>query len=290
MFPVMFGVADDETAAGIISRLSAEEFWTEAGIHTVPRNAVDYGPVHGYGLLGGVWVGAAFWYAFAAARFNPSFMAESLSRGFAHYSKDPRRNNTVPGQFSEWLHGETLVNQGMMLSPWFPPRYLWAAIEGAAGLDLSGGAPSIEPRLAPDWKWLGVRNVPLGEQRLTWFAVRVPELRLYTNFHFQQSTEYIAYDTDISRSMTIGGGAAVGVALRQGQDCVFFVGNTVDRTITTAVSVAENLGGSYAMRYFSSLRGGWEEGTMLNSEELKSGIPVQLDRKGFCVFELRQVV
>ncbi len=80
VFPVMFDVAEEQTAAGIISRLSAEEFWTEAGIHTVPRNAADYGPVHGYGLLGGVWVGAAFWYAFAAARFNPSFMAES-SRG-----------------------------------------------------------------------------------------------------------------------------------------------------------------------------------------------------------------
>ncbi len=178
----------------------------------------------------------------------------------------------------------------MMLSPWFPPRYLWAAIEGAAGLDLSSGSPSVEPRLAPDWKWLGVRDVPLGEQRLTWFAVRVPELRLYTNFHFQQFTEYIAYDTDISRSLTISGGAAVGVALRQGQDCVFFVGNTVDRTITTAVSIAENLGGSYTLRYFSSLRGAWVEGTMLNSEQLRSGIPVQLDRKGFCVFELRQVV
>jgi len=35
-----------------------------------------------------------------------------------------KSTNTVPGQFSEWLHGETLVNQGMMLSPWFPPRYL----------------------------------------------------------------------------------------------------------------------------------------------------------------------
>lgn len=290
VFPVMFGVADDETAAGIISRLSAEEFWTEAGIHTVPRNAVDYGPVHGYGLLGGVWAGAAFWYAFAAAKFNPGFMAESLSQSFAHYSKDPRRNNTVPGQFSEWLHGETLANQGMMLSPWFPPRYLWAAIEGAAGLNLSGGLPSISPRLSPDWKWLGVRDLPLGEQRLTWFAVRVPELRLYTNLPFAQSTEYMTYERDISGSMTIGGGAAVGLALRQGQDCVLFVGNTADRTITTAVSVSDNLGASYAMRYFSSLRGGWEDGTLLSVDDLKTGIPVQLDRKGFCVFELRQVV
>ncbi|HEX4012811.1 MAG TPA: amylo-alpha-1,6-glucosidase [Candidatus Cybelea sp.] len=289
VFPVMFGVADAETAAGIISRLSAEEFWTEAGIRTVPRNAVDYGPVHGNGLLGGVWAGAAFWYAFAAAKFNPSSMAESLSQAFAHYSKDPRRNNTVPGQFSEWLHGETLVNQGMMLSPWFPPRYLWAAIEGAAGLDLSDSSPTIEPRLAPDWKWLGVRDVPLGEVRLSWFAVRVPELRLYTNYHFAQSTEYLAYDTDISHKLTIGGGAAVALAFRRGEECVLFVGNTADRTITTAISAREHFTGSYAVRHFSSLRGEWTEDGTVSADELKTGIPVQIERKGFSVFELRQV-
>ncbi|MDQ2992022.1 MAG: hypothetical protein M3R30_04275 [Candidatus Eremiobacteraeota bacterium] len=39
VFPVMFGVATDETAARIISRLSTEDFWTEAGIRTVPRDA-----------------------------------------------------------------------------------------------------------------------------------------------------------------------------------------------------------------------------------------------------------
>ena len=38
VFPLMFGVADDETAARIIARLSREEFWTAAGIRTVPAN------------------------------------------------------------------------------------------------------------------------------------------------------------------------------------------------------------------------------------------------------------
>lgn len=290
VFPVMFGVADDETAAGIISRLSVDEFWTDAGIRTVPRNAPQYGPVHGYGLLGGVWVGVAFWYAFAAARFNPGLMAKSLARSFAHYSKDPRRNNTVPGQFSEWLHGETLVNQGMMLSPWFPPRYLWAAIEGAAGLDLSGGSPSIEPRLSPDWKWIGVRDLLLGNDRLTWFAVRVPEVQLYTNFRFQQSSTYVAYDTDVTDKMTVGGDAAVGIALHEGQALVLFVGNTTDRTITTSIAITNGLSGSYRMRYFNTLRGSWVEGQMASAQDLNKGIQVQLDGKGFCVFELRQEV
>jgi glycogen debranching enzyme len=105
VFPVMFGVADDATAAHIIGRLSAPEFWSNAGIHTLPRNDINYGPTHGFGLLGGVWVGVTFWYAFAAAPFNSEFMAYALSTSFGHYSRDPLRNNTVPGQFSEWLHG-----------------------------------------------------------------------------------------------------------------------------------------------------------------------------------------
>jgi len=290
VFPVMFNVADDDTAACIISRLSSDEFWTEAGIRTVPRNAPEYGPTHGYGLLGGVWVAVAFWYAFAAARFNSGFMAYALLTSFQHYSKDPRRNNTVPGQFSEWLHGETLVNQGMMLSPWFPPRYLWAAIEGAAGLDLSGSVPSINPRLAPDWKWIGVRDLPFCGKRLTWFVVRVPEMQMYTNYNFQQASPYLSYDTDISQHVKLSGGAAVGLALRQDQNLVVFLGNTTQRTITTAVRVEDELSGSYSMRIFNSLRGAWVEGATASAADLARGLPVQLERKGFCVMELRQEV
>ena len=290
VFPVMFGVADDDTAALIVSRLSSDEFWTDAGIRTVPRNATGYTPSEGYGLLGGVWVGVAFWFAFAAARFNPTFMAYALAESFRYYSRDPRRNNTVPGQFSEWLHGETLVNQGMMLSPWFPPRYLWAAIEGAAGLDLSGGMPTIAPRMSPDWKWLGVRDLPFGKRKLTWFVVRAPELQMYTNFNFQQATPYLAYDDDISGAMEISGGAAVGLALRQKEKLVIFVGNTTERTITTAVAIVDHLYGSYATRTFNSLRGTWIEGEMLGAADLRRGVPVHLERKGFCVFELSQEV
>ena len=40
----MFGVADDETSARIISRLSDKDFWTAAGIRTSPRDAPEYDP------------------------------------------------------------------------------------------------------------------------------------------------------------------------------------------------------------------------------------------------------
>jgi hypothetical protein len=142
----------------------------------------------------------SFWFAFAAARFSPEFMAHALAASFRHYSRDPHRNKTVPGQFSQWLHGETLVNQGMTLSPWFPPRYLWAAIEGAGGLNSSGGSPSVTPRLASDWKWLGVRNVPYRDRTLTWFVVRTPELARYSNFRSGKRRHSSATTTTLANS------------------------------------------------------------------------------------------
>ena len=182
LFPVLLGVADHETAARIVSRLSVPSFWTEAGIRTVPRDDPEYSPTQSWGLLGGVWVGLTFVYAMAAARYNPGFMAYALSTSFQHYSRDPGRNNTVPGQFSEWLHGETLANQGMMLSPWYPPRYVWSAIEGACGLRVHGRQPGCNPLLPPHWKWVGARNVPFRGKRLTWFVARAPEPTLYATF------------------------------------------------------------------------------------------------------------
>lgn len=290
VFPVMFGVADDDTAARIIARLSSEEFWTDAGIRTVPRTAVNYGPIHGYGLFGGVWIGVSFWYAFAAARFNPAFMARSLSASFKHYALDPRRTNTVPGQFSEWLHGETLVNQGMMLSPWLPPRYLWAAIEGAAGLDISSGTASINPRLAPEWDWMGVANVPFRGERLTWFVVRLPNLQMYGNVHFDRSIPCIEYDSDVSSHVSTIGDAVASIALRKGDDLVVFMGNTSDHTVATAVTLDLPLSGSYSAKTFNSLRGAWVDGEVIAGKTLRRGISVEIDGKGFCVLELRQEV
>lgn len=289
VFPVMFGVADDVVAAGIIARLSACEFWTDAGIRTVPRNAVDYGPTHGYGLLGGVWVGVAFWYAFAAARFSSETMAWALRNSFRHYANDPRRNNTVPGQFSEWLHGETLVNQGMMLSPWFPPRYLWAAIEGAAGLDLAGGAPTIEPRLAAQWKWTCVRDLLLGGTLVTWFIVRAPDLRLYSNAKFRCAGPASLYEADISSSLTLEGQDVIALALRDRESVIVFVGNTSSLTVTAAVAVA-GLRGSYVSRCFNSLRGAWVDFETLTAARIERGIAVELESQGFCLIDLRQVV
>jgi hypothetical protein len=288
LYPVFLGVADHDVAARIISRLSVPAFWTEAGIRTIPRDDLEYSPAQSWGLLGGVWVGMSFFYAFAAARFNPNFMARALSASFAHYSRDPGRHNTVPGQFSEWLHGETLVNQGMMLSPWYPPHYIFAALEGACGLEIHGSKLVCNPRLAADWKWIGARNVPFRESWLTWFVARIPEPTLYANFACASQLECRAYDRDVTPMLRLGDDVTE-IALRRGSDLVILMGNTATRTVTAPLRFAQPLRGRYHLRYFTSLLGEWVKHEGLEGRELERGIAVDLDASGFCVIELVRV-
>ena len=293
VFPVMFGVADDDTAIQIIGRLSQDDFWTAGGMRTTPRDAPSYspGPEPAYGLRGGVWVDVAFWFARAAAPYLPAATNQALAVSFQNYARDPRRSNTVPGQFSEWLHGETLVNQGMMLSPWFPPRYLWAAIEGVAGLVPEGDRAGCRPHLDPDWKWLGVQNLPYRGRRLTWFAARTPDVTLYTNYHFLESAPYVAYEHDISDQLAVHDEGACAMGLRQGADLLLFAGNTEDRTITTTLRVQRQLAGAYRKRFFNSMVGRWEEDAgPLPADQLRRGIVLELERHGFWLLDLRQEV
>lgn len=293
VFPVMFGVASERTAATIISRLSNRDFWTDAGMRTSPRDAPSYTPDGGWGLLGGVWVGISFWYAFAAAKYSPEFMARALSTSFRNYASDPRRNNTVPGQFSEWLHGETLVNEGMMLSPWFPPRYLWAAVEGVAGFDGSTGEVTVTPRLAPAWKWLAVQNLPYRGESLTWFTARMSnEIRIYTNFVAPATTTpFVTYEKDVTSSVSASGDAPCVIALQQGPDVLTFVGNTSESTITTSVRICDGLAGAYQLRSYNSMMNEWiEDDTLVPAGKLQRGQSIELEGKGFAVLELRQKV
>jgi len=172
VFPVMFGVAPPGVAYRIISRLNNPDFQTEAGLRTVSRLSPDYTPYRDVGLLGGVWPGLSFWYAFAAAKTYPDTMAHNLKQSYAQYLRDPKIFNTVPGQFSEWFDGESLINRGMRLSPWEPPRFLWAAVEGVCGLMLSPGPPSVNPLVPPEWKWVALRCVPYRGAELSYFAAR----------------------------------------------------------------------------------------------------------------------
>ncbi|HEY1654806.1 MAG TPA: hypothetical protein VGF86_06830 [Candidatus Tumulicola sp.] len=260
VFPVIFGITNAATSARIVQRLREADFWTAAGVRTVPRDAPQYGPARGHGLLGGVWVAVTFWYAFAASRFVPDIMLEALQKTFAHYARDPSTTNTVPGEFSEWLHGETLVNEGMMLSPWTPPRYLWAAIEGACGLEPTAEGARIEPRLPPSWSWLGVRNVPLRGQAVAWFVARTDCQRLFTTRFVESTLPLEVYDRDVTDEVTAEGDDIATMAFARDKEVLVLIGNRSPHTVSVALRKEGILSNLAPRRRFDCLNGKWENG------------------------------
>jgi hypothetical protein len=287
IFPVLFGVAPQNRAARIICALSDAGFWTDAGIRTVPREALAYGPVGGSGLLGGVWLAVSYWFAFAAARHQAGSMAEALASSFRHFSVDPRRNNTVPGQFAEWLHGEILTNQGMMLSPWDAPRYLWAAIEGAGGLHVFGGEARIEPALANDWRWLSAVNVPFRGQAISWVACRMPDgMQLHTTSKLASSAQVTLYERDVTADARVADPAATVVAFSGEQGALIFVGNPSARTSMTAASLANLEADSYSARLFSTVWDEWQACGRLQKAAIEDGIALIVGAGGFAMLEL----
>ena len=290
VFPVLFGIADREVASNIVSRLSSQEFWSDAGMHTVPRTDINYSPTNGDGLFGGIWSGPTFWFATAAADFNQEFMAYALTASFRHYTTDPRRNNTVPGQFCEWLHGETLTNQGMMLSPWFAPKYLWSALEGAAGLNITAQTPSVKPRMASAWSWIGARNVMVRGKRAMWLCTRFNgEHAVFGTYPFSEIQAENLYEEDITHEVEIRGDTAVCMAMRRRDGLLLFVGNTLDRTINVGISCAPERG-RYVMRGFNTLRNEWIEKDEFDIARFARGMPIEVSRHGFALIELHKEV
>ncbi|MBV8530498.1 MAG: hypothetical protein JO104_04205, partial [Candidatus Eremiobacteraeota bacterium] len=281
VFPVIFGISDDETSARIVQRLREADFWTDAGLRTVPRDAAEYGPVRGNGLLGGVWVAVTFWYAVCAARFVPDIMVEALQQTFVHFARDPSATNTVPGEFPEWLHGETLVNGGMMLSPWAAPRYVWAAIEGACGLEPTVEGCRIAPQLPPAWAWLAARNVPLHGAPLAWFVARMDSPRLFATRRVATELPLEIYDRDVTNEIVVEGrGHGVVAFAREGQVLVF-IGNREPHTIGVAVRNDGILAGRTPRRCYDSLCGKWST----NLDTGGAGFTAAIARGNFTLVE-----
>ena len=91
IYPVMFGVATREIAFRVISRLNSPDFWTTAGIRTVSRMSPDYDPYRQWGLMGGVWPGVAWWYAYAAATITPNSWCRPCAPALSITRTTPRK-------------------------------------------------------------------------------------------------------------------------------------------------------------------------------------------------------
>jgi Bacterial alpha-L-rhamnosidase 6 hairpin glycosidase domain len=289
LFPVMFRVCDDQTGFRIISRLNSADFWTQGGLRTASRNDPLYHPSSNNGLIGGVWPGLTWWYAFAAARFHPEFMVRALRSSFNHYAANPKVNNTTPGQFSEWFDGESMINRGLRLSPWEPPRFLWAAIEGVCGLMLTTKGVSIDPVVPHRWRWIAARCVRYHGDEISYFAVRQSDVfHLFGTGDIAAGTRFERFDEDVSDDVTVFSQSAVAIAFRRGEKIAILVGNHSDSTATVPVNVSKLVDASarYRVRVYNSERDGWEEPFIRTGSRLASLASV-VETFGFRLIEVQ---
>ncbi|MBV8374147.1 MAG: hypothetical protein JO302_01450 [Candidatus Eremiobacteraeota bacterium] len=289
IFPVIMRACSEDTGFRIISRLNAPDFVTEAGMRTVSRIDPRFNSAAESGLLGGIWPGLTWWYAFGAARYHPSFMVRALRSSFEHYGTDPRRYNTVPGQFSEWFDGESLANRGMRLSPWEPPRFLWAAIEGVCGLELTTDQPRINPLIPAHWSWAALRNVPYHGGTFSYFLIREADsgFRIYLTGRIECRWTIEPYERDVSDAVIAHGENTVTIAFARPGSAVILVGNTGPQSTHAPLSINDTsfIPEKAALRVYNSERKDWEPPDGIDRDALK-GRGVFIEGGGFRLLEL----
>lgn len=260
VFPMIFGVSDEDTSRLITLRLSNPEFMTSAGLRTSSSLNPVYNPDTFVGLQGGVWPGVTWWYAMASVQSDPSLMVDSLKKSYRQYIENPSIYNTVPGQFSEWFDGESLVNRGMRLSPWEPPRFLWAMIEGAVGLTIVDRNVDIRPRIPYDWRWLRVRNLKTTAGTIDFFAARHQDkLRFYTTSKFLNREDAEIFDTDLTDLLDPVTADAVQSAFGRNGNIVACFGNTSSDKKPAPFSAKRLLDNArrYGVKLYQSEIGEW---------------------------------
>ncbi|HKW44788.1 MAG TPA: amylo-alpha-1,6-glucosidase, partial [Candidatus Eremiobacteraceae bacterium] len=290
VFPVMLRTCDDDTGYRIISRLNSTDFWTEAGLRTASRNDPRYDPSAYSGLIGGVWPGLTWWYAFAAARHHPEYMVKALRSSFEHYASNPKLNNTVPGQFSEWFDGESLINRGMRLSPWEPPRFLWAAIEGVCGLMVTTAEPKVNPLVPQGWLWVGVRRLCYHGSEISYFATRHSgKFHVCATGPVDTASGYEHFDEDVSDSITAFSEASAVIAFRGGEKIVVLVGNVSDQTATIPINLSKVLdrAATYRAKMYVSERELWEDFESQSGAALAS-LAIVIEMYGYRLIELQK--
>jgi hypothetical protein len=221
IFPVLFGVADDERKRRILDLLATPEFWTPFGVRTVGKHQDEYDPDYGVGLLGGIWPNLTAWVAYCNKTYSPRRLVAGM-RNIWKISEveNPRAyHNVVPGLFPERLSGETFKSRGMAMSPWMPPTYVWLTFEGLLGFEPTADGLRVNPHLPSDWKWVGARDVPVRGRRMSFFYHR---RTLHTTLAVQSRSKCQLFDDDVTHH--VESDAPFVLALRDAERTVVFVG------------------------------------------------------------------
>ena len=176
-----------------------------------------------------------------------------------------------------------------MLSPWDAPRYLWAAIEGAGGLDVTGSVPKINPCLSEQWRWLTAVNVPYRDTQIAWIATRMPDgLHVYTTSDLASDGPLTAYASDITDACSVADPLVTLVGFADAETTLIFLGNSSPQTITTAATIAKLPRDEHSVRIFSTVWNQWQDAGRLKRDDILDGIAVVIDAGGFCLIEINQ--
>ena len=220
VFPVMFGVADEEMREKVLQRLYEEDSWTPYGVRTVPKNEPEYDPEYGVRLIGGVWPNLTGWVAYASRIDHPEKMIEGMRNIYrvSEVENPLAFKNVVPGQFPECLHGDSFQSRGMALSPWMPATFIWLAIDGLLGFRPQVTELSVQPHLPESWQWLAIKDVPYRGRRFSLFYHRGT---IYSSQQVDTGYPLEVFDEDVSRLVDTN---AYVIALRRAEEMVLFIG------------------------------------------------------------------
>jgi len=277
IFPVIWNVATPATSHLIIDRLNRPDFLTTAGLRTVPRTALNYHPERGWGLTGGVWPDVAFMFAYSCSTHQPDVMVNIMRGTFRQYELDPTNQNTVPGQFSEWYHGESLVNNGMKLSP-CSHRNLVDCRGRCVWRWPLPWVCNVNPNIPLRWKWVSLSNMPYHGSAVTYFACWVKGIsNIFANYPFGSSlkTSRIELRRPMLRPLIHEQLEEIHlVALASPSHVVICVGNMAASSTSFTFSVSEIVEtyitpGRYRIRVFHSEIDDWYDQGVRESSNIR---------------------
>lgn len=228
VFPLVCGEADETTEELVLQTLYSDAFWTEYGIRTVSAKESEYDPVYGSGLLGGVWPNLSLWTAYASRRKHPDKLVALLENTYKICEVNEPKNykNVVPGQFPEYMDGETFQSLGMTLSPWVPSTFLWAAVEGLLGVEPTvSGTLRISPSLPSSWDWVAAKDMPYLYSKVTFFVYGGT---LYSTKHVETNFPLEIYPDDLSHFIKSNG---YFIALLREKEVIIFTATVETKTV-----------------------------------------------------------
>jgi hypothetical protein len=220
----------------------------------------------------------------------PNLMAGVLRTSYRQYIRNPKIYNTVPGQFSEWFDGESLVNRGMRLSPWEPPRFLWTTLEGAFGIKFLPEGFSVLPRIPLDWSWMALRDLPYRGKRYTWFMGRVMnEMVFFTATPFATDYRLQVFDEDITSVVHAAGEHATVLAWRLGTEILIAAGTESERKIPLILELDPGLLTStrYAATIYRSETGRWYDIEPQDAAHFQH-LAVWVEERGFALIRIAE--